>query len=461
MSLAAVILAAGKGTRMKSDLPKVMHKVCGRPMIEYVLDAVRGAGAKEIVVVAGFGGDLVARTVQDRAKVVFQHQQLGTAHALLQAAPLLASFPGTILVVCGDTPLVSAGTLARLVAAHTSAGARATVLTAYLENPTGYGRVIRDGEGRVRKIVEQRDAEPGELAVKEINTGIYCFSAPGLFEALSAIKRENAQGEYYLTDIIGHYVDQGQPVAALVVEDAREVEGINDRRQLARVESYLRRQVVEELMLSGVTIMDPASTFIDRDVKIGRDTVIYPFTIIEGDTMIGERCAIGPGSRLVNVRAGNGVVVEHSVIQESKIGDNCIIGPFAYIRPGCVLAPDVKIGDFVELKKTVVGRGSKIPHLSYVGDATVGSRVNIGAGTITCNYDGENKWPTIIGDGAFIGSNTNLVAPVEVGERAFIGAGSTITRNVPPGALGIERGRQRIIEDWHRKKSKKEPCEGT
>lgn len=459
MSLAAVILAAGKGTRMKSDLPKVMHKVCGRPMIEYVLDAVRGAGAEEIVVVAGFGGDLVARTVRDRAKVVYQHQQLGTAHALLQAAPLLADFPGTILVVCGDTPLVTAGTLARLVAAHAAAGARATVLTACLEDPTGYGRVIRDGGGRVQKIVEQRDATPGELAVREVNTGIYCFSAPGLFTALSALKRENAQGEYYLTDIIGHYVQQGEPVAALKVEDAREVEGVNDRRQLARVESYLHRQIVEELMLSGVTVMDPATTFIDRGVKIGRDTVIYPFTIIEGDTVIGEHCIIGPASRLINVQTGNGVVIEHSVIRESKIGDNCTIGPFAYIRPGCVLAPDVKVGDFVELKKTVVGRGSKIPHLSYVGDATVGSGVNIGAGTITCNYDGEKKWPTIIGDGAFIGSNTNLVAPVEVGEKAFIGAGSTITKNVPPGALGIERGRQRNIENWLQKKSKKESCE--
>ncbi|NHM26572.1 bifunctional UDP-N-acetylglucosamine diphosphorylase/glucosamine-1-phosphate N-acetyltransferase GlmU [Desulfofundulus sp. TPOSR] len=460
MSLAAVILAAGKGTRMKSDLPKVMHKVCGRPMIEYVLDAVRGAGAEEIVVVAGFGGDLVARTVRDRAQVVYQHQQLGTAHALLQAAPLLAGFPGTILVACGDTPLVTAGTLARLAAAHAAAGARATVLTACLEDPTGYGRVIRDKGGRVQKIVEQRDATPGELAVREVNTGIYCFSAPGLFDALSAIKSENAQGEHYLTDIIGHYVQQGEPVAALKVEDAREVEGVNDRRQLARVESYLRRQIVEELMLSGVTVMDPATTFIDRDVKIGRDTVIYPFTIIEGDTIIGKHCIIGPGSRLINVQAGEGVVIEHSVILESKIGDNCTIGPFAYIRPGCVLAPDVKVGDFVELKKTVVGRGSKIPHLSYMGDATVGSGVNIGAGTITCNYDGEKKWPTIIGDGAFIGSNTNLVAPVEVGEKAFIGAGSTITKNVPPGALGIERGRQRNIENWLQKKSKKESCAG-
>ncbi|MCS5695401.1 bifunctional UDP-N-acetylglucosamine diphosphorylase/glucosamine-1-phosphate N-acetyltransferase GlmU [Desulfofundulus thermocisternus] len=455
MSLAAVILAAGKGTRMKSGLPKVMHRVCGRPMIEYVLDAVQGAGVEEIVVVVGFGGDLVARTVQDRARVVYQHQQLGTAHALLQAAPVLGNFPGAILVVCGDTPLVTSSTLARLAAAHAEMGARATILTAILEDPTGYGRVIRDGEGRVQRIVEQRDATPRELAVKEINTGIYCFSAPGLFDALSAIKSENAQGEYYLTDIIGQLVQQGEPVAALKVEDPREVEGINDRRQLARMEAYLRQQILEELMLSGVTVVDPATTFVDRNVKIGPDTVIYPFTIIEGNTVIGRNCVIGPGSRLIDVQTGEGVVIEHSVIRESKIGDKCTIGPFAYIRPGCVLAPEVKVGDFVELKKTVVGRGSKIPHLSYVGDATVGSGVNIGAGTITCNYDGEKKWPTVIGDGAFIGSNTNLVAPVEVGKGAFIGAGSTITRDVPPGALGIERGRQRNIENWLQKKPRR------
>ncbi|SHE32908.1 bifunctional UDP-N-acetylglucosamine pyrophosphorylase / Glucosamine-1-phosphate N-acetyltransferase [Desulfofundulus australicus DSM 11792] len=455
MSLAAVILAAGKGTRMKSGLPKVMHRVCGRPMIEYVLDAVQGAGVEEIVVVVGFGGDLVARTVQDRARVVYQHQQLGTAHALLQAAPVLGNFPGAILVVCGDTPLVTSSTLARLAAAHAEMGVRATILTAILEDPTGYGRVIRDGEGRVQRIVEQRDATPRELAVKEINTGIYCFSAPGLFDALSAIKSENAQGEYYLTDIIGQLVQQGEPVAALKVEDPREVEGINDRRQLARMEAYLRQQILEELMLSGVTVVDPATTFVDRNVKIGPDTVIYPFTIIEGNTVIGRNCVIGPGSRLIDVQTGEGVVIEHSVIRESKIGDNCTIGPFAYIRPGCVLAPEVKVGDFVELKKTVVGRGSKIPHLSYVGDATVGSGVNIGAGTITCNYDGEKKWPTVIGDGAFIGSNTNLVAPVEVGKGAFIGAGSTITRDVPPGALGIERGRQRNIENWLQKKPRR------
>jgi bifunctional UDP-N-acetylglucosamine pyrophosphorylase/glucosamine-1-phosphate N-acetyltransferase len=455
MSLAAVILAAGKGTRMKSGLPKVMHRVCGRPMIEYVLDAVQGAGVEEIVVVVGFGGDLVARTVQDRARVVYQHQQLGTAHALLQAAPVLGNFPGAILVVCGDTPLVTSSTLARLAAAHAEMGVRATILTAILEDPTGYGRVIRDGEGRVQRIVEQRDATPRELAVKEINTGIYCFSAPGLFDALSAIKSENAQGEYYLTDIIGQLVQQGEPVAALKVENPREVEGINDRRQLARMEAYLRQQILEELMLSGVTVVDPATTFVDRNVKIGPDTVIYPFTIIEGNTVIGRNCVIGPGSRLIDVQTGEGVVIEHSVIRESKIGDNCTIGPFAYIRPGCVLAPEVKVGDFVELKKTVVGRGSKIPHLSYVGDATVGSGVNIGAGTITCNYDGEKKWPTVIGDGAFIGSNTNLVAPVEVGKGAFIGAGSTITRDVPPGALGIERGRQRNIENWLQKKPRR------
>ncbi|MBE3588447.1 MAG: bifunctional UDP-N-acetylglucosamine diphosphorylase/glucosamine-1-phosphate N-acetyltransferase GlmU [Thermoanaerobacteraceae bacterium] len=454
MSLAAVILAAGKGTRMKSGLPKVMHRVCGRPMIQYVLEAVQGAGATKIVVVAGFGGELVARTVGDRAEVVYQQEQLGTAHALLQAAPLLGDFSGHILVVCGDTPLITAATLSRLVDAHRAGAARATLLTACLDDPTGYGRVIRDGAGRVSRIVEQRDASPDQLAVKEVNTGIYCFAAAGLFDALAALSPENAQGEYYLTDIIEHYVHQNRPVAAVAVDDPVEILGINDRCQLARVEGVLRRKVVEELMLSGVTVMDPSSTFIDRGVRIGRDTVVYPFTIIEGSTVIGTNCIIGPGSRLVDATVGDGVVIEQSVVRESKIGDNCSIGPYAYIRPGCVLEGEVKVGDFVELKKTTVGRGSKVPHLSYVGDATVGSGVNVGAGTITCNYDGEKKWPTIIGDGAFIGSNANLVAPVTVGEKAYIGAGSTITKDVPPGALGVARGRQKNIDNWSRRRER-------
>ncbi len=456
MELAAVILAAGKGTRMKSDLPKVLHKVGGRPMVSYVLQAVKGSGSKRVIMVVGHRGELVAQTFGEQAEIVFQEPQLGTAHALLQTKEALAGFGGHLLVLPGDTPLVTGDTLRDFLQAHQESGACATVLTAVLENPAGYGRVVRDGTGRVVKIVEQKDAAPAELTIKEINTGIYCFSAPGLFDYLSRIKAENAQKEYYLTDLIEIYIRNDRPVAAHRAAQPEEIMGINDRRQLAEAEKILRRRKTDEVMLSGVTIIDPGSTFLDPEVVIGRDSVIYPFTVIEGSSVIGRNCLIGPGAHLKNVRLGENVYVVNSVVIESIIEDNCSIGPFAYIRPGCHLKQGVKVGDFVELKKTVVGEHSKVPHLSYLGDAAVGAGVNIGAGTITCNYDGVRKWPTYIGDGAFIGSNTNLVAPVEIGAGAVIGAGSTITKSVPPGALGVARGRQRIVERWSDRIRKRE-----
>ncbi len=448
MELAAVILAAGKGTRMKSELPKVLHKICGRPMVSYVLKAVKGAGIERIVMVVGHRGELVAEAFQAEAAIVYQEPQLGTAHALLQAKGALAGFGGHVLVLPGDTPLVTERTLLDILEAHRSAHAFATVLTACLEEPAGYGRVVRDSSGRVVKIVEQKDATADELAIKEVNTGIYCFSADGLFAYLDRIRPDNAQNEYYLTDLVEIYLQNNRPVAAYRAARPEEVLGINDRRQLAQAEALLRRRKTDELMLSGVTVIDPASTFVDQEVVVGRDSVIYPFTVIEGNSVIGKNCAIGPGAHLKDVRIGENVLVTNSVVVESVVEDYCSIGPFAYIRPGCRLKRKVKIGDFVELKKTVVGENSKVPHLSYLGDTTVGADVNIGAGTITCNYDGVRKWPTYIGDGAFIGSNTNLVAPVEVGAGAVIGAGSTITKNVPPGALGVARGRQRIVERW-------------
>lgn len=452
MALAAVILAAGKGTRMKSERPKVVHEVCGRPMIEHVLCALQQAGVQEVVTVTGFGGEQVARLVRDRSRVARQSEQLGTAHALFQAREQLTGFDGDILVVCGDTPLITAATLRLLAGVHQRAGAAATVLTARVDDPAGYGRIIRDGTGRVQRIVEQKDASDAELAVNEINTGMYCFAPDGLFETLAAVKPGNAQGEYYLTDVIESFVKSGRPVAACPAPDETEIRGINDRRQLAQAEKIMRRRILDELMLSGVTLIDPESTFIDAGVAVGRDTVIFPFTFIGGSTVIGRYCRIGPGSQLVDVRAGDGVSISNSIVCDSVLGDRCTVGPFAYIRPGCRLEREVKVGDFVELKKTALGEGSKVPHLSYVGDATVGRRVNIGAGTITCNYDGEQKWPTRIGDGAFIGSNTNLVAPVNVGEGAVTGAGSTITRDVPPQALGVARGRQRNIDNWPERK---------
>lgn len=452
MPLAAVILAAGKGTRMKSDLPKVLHGVCGIPMISHVLEAAREAGSENTIVVVGFGGDQVAQAIDGRGEIVFQHDQLGTAHALHQAARSLGGFDGDILVLCGDTPLVSAQILNKMIAAHRDSGAYATVLTARLDNPFGYGRIIRDKEGMLLKIVEQKDASPEELQVKEINTGIYCFRAEGLFESLALLKPDNAQGEYYLPDLIGLYKGQGKRVAAVPGADPVEIMGVNDRSQLALAREAMGRRINTEIMLAGVTMVDPSSVYIDIDVKIGRDTVIYPGTVIQGGTVIGEGCAIGPFSQVISARIGDNVTVRQSIIEDSDIGSGSTIGPYSYIRPGCVLEGQVKVGDFVELKKVKIGRGSKVPHLSYVGDAVIGEKVNVGAGTITCNYDGEKKWTTVVEDNAFIGSNTNLVAPVRVGRGAVTGAGSTITKDVPEDALGVARGVQKNISNWSRRK---------
>lgn len=455
MNLATVVLAAGKGTRMKSKLPKVLHKICGSTMLSCVMDAAKAAGVEKIIVVIGYGADQVAREVDGRAQIALQEEQLGTAHALMQAGPFLSDFQGQILVLCGDTPLIEAATLLELFRSHTAAGSAATVLTAEMDDPTGYGRVIRDSQGTLVKIVEQKDASPEERQIREVNTGIYCFEAAGLFDALGRLKPNNAQGEYYLTDIIEMYINEGRRVGAVMLENSREITGINDRVQLAEAERYMRGRILKELMLSGVTIVDPSSTFVDIKVKVGRDTVIYPFTFIEGNTVIGEDCAIGPGSRLINAVVGDGVSIQNSIVTESSIGDRCAIGPFAYLRPGTKLGQGVKVGNFSEIKKSLIGDGSKVPHLSYVGDATIGKNVNIGAGTITCNYDGHNKWPTYIDDGAFIGSNTNLVAPVEIGAGAVIGAGSTITKDVPAGALGVERAKQKNVMNWTGKKKDK------
>jgi bifunctional UDP-N-acetylglucosamine pyrophosphorylase/glucosamine-1-phosphate N-acetyltransferase len=455
MRLAAVVLAAGKGTRMKSGLPKVLHRVCGRAMVEHVLSAVKKAGVHKTILVVGHEAGLVTERVGGGVEYAYQREQLGTAHALMQARCALERFDGDILVVCGDTPLIRPETLAGLVDAHRRGGNAATVLTAVLPDPAGYGRIIRNAGGGLVKIVEQKDATPGELAVREINTGVYCFRAEGLFDALAALGRDNAQGEYYLTDIIEYYAQRNKPVGAATIDDFSEVMGINDRCQLAAVEKIMRRRILDKLMQSGVTVMDPESTFIDDSVQIGPDTVIYPFTIIEGKSKIGEKCIIGPSSRLADSTLGNRVSVSNSVIVESAVGDDCNIGPFAYLRPGCVLDRRVKVGDFVEVKNSRLGDGCKVPHLSYIGDAEVGAGANIGAGTITCNYDGEKKHVTRIGEYAFIGSNTNLVAPVEVGARAVTGAGSTITRDVPPGSLGVARGKQKNIAGWAERKKRR------
>lgn len=453
MELAAVILAAGKGTRMKSDLPKVLHSVCGRPMLGHVINAVAQAGVNKTVVVAGFGSQRVTEYLGDQAAVVLQQEQLGTAHALMQAETELQGYPGDLLVVCGDTPLLRGETLARLAEQHRVSGAAATLLTAEMADPTGYGRVIRSASGAVERIVEQKDASPEERLVKEINTGVYCFRVPGLFDALKQITPANAQGEYYLTDIIQIFGQRDLTVQAVRLEDAQEVQGINDRIQLSGAEAVLRRRVLENLMVQGVTIVDPANTYVEQGVQVGRDTIILPFTFLQGGTVIGNHCAIGPGSKIKDCVIGDGSEIQYSVLLDSQVGKQAFIGPYAYIRPGTILGDGVKVGDFVEIKKSTIGNGSKVPHLSYVGDATVGEKVNIGAGTITCNYDGKNKFQTVLEDGAFIGSNTNLVAPVKVGQGAVIAAGSTITKNVPDQALAVARERQTNLADWAKKRS--------
>ena len=416
-------------------------------MIEYVLEAAQGAGADRIVVVTGFGASRLEAFLAGRVETVRQEEQLGTGHAVLQTQPLLGGYDGDLLVLCGDTPLVTGELLTRLVAAHRAAAAGATVLTAEMPDPTGYGRIIRDARGTVARIVEQKDARGPELMVREVNSGVYCFDTRHLFAALAALTTDNAQGEYYLTDCIRILAEAGVAVAA-VAADSEEVAGINTRGQLARVEAVMRRRVVERLMDEGVTVCDPSSTFVDAQVEVGPDTVIYPFTFLEGETRVGRECRIGPGARIVDARLGDKVEVQYAVVTDSTLADGVRVGPFAYIRPGCNLGKGVKVGDFVEVKKAQIGAGSKVPHLSYIGDATLGENVNIGAGTITCNYDGRRKWPTWIGSRAFIGSNTNLVAPVRVGEDAVTGAGSTITKDVPDGALGVARARQNNLPGW-------------
>lgn len=450
--LLAVILAAGKGTRMKSTLPKVLHKIGGKPMVQHVLDAAHMAGAKKKVVVVGFGAECVEAALGAQTEFVVQAQQLGTGHAVMQAGELLQDFVGTVMVLCGDTPLLTGETLGKLFAEHQAEGASATVLTAHMTDPTGYGRVIRDASGQVLKIVEQKDADSRELAVNEINTGIYCFERAALFDALKNTNCNNMQGEYYLTDVIGILAKGLTKVWAVQVGDFQETLGINSRMQLAEAEKIVRKRKLSELMDNGVTIMDIDSTFIDQEVSIGSDTVIYPFTWIEGTTTIGSNCEIGPNSRIQNSSIGDNTILHFMYAHDCKIGNNVTVGPYVHLRPNTILSDDVKIGNFVEVKNSQVGVGSKIPHLSYVGDTDMGDKVNIGSGTITVNYDGKNKSRTRIEDGAFIGCNTNLVAPVTVGKGAYVAAGSTITKDVPADSLGVARSRQSNIDGWAKKR---------
>ncbi|NLC76137.1 MAG: bifunctional UDP-N-acetylglucosamine diphosphorylase/glucosamine-1-phosphate N-acetyltransferase GlmU [Clostridia bacterium] len=454
---AAVILAAGKGTRMHSRRPKVLHAIAGKALVQHVVDEVQAAGVDQVVLVIGHGGEEVKKTLGDGFTYAWQKEQLGTGHAVMQAMAHLDPEVERVVVLSGDVPLLRGDTVKQLLDRFAQAQAKGAVLTAYVDDPSGYGRIVRDAGNKVVQIVEHRDASPDQLTIREINSGTYCFDKTVLEEALRELKPDNVQGEYYLTDVIQQMGRRGLTVIAFPVEDPLEIMGINNRAQLAAAEAVFRDRINQRLMLSGVTLIDPQTTYIDAQVRIGSDTIIYPFTILRGNTCIGQDCLVGPNTDLTDTTVGNGVRIRQTVAEEAEIGNNCTIGPFSYLRPGTVLRDGVKVGDFVEIKNSVLEEGSKVPHLTYIGDALIGKSVNVGAGTITCNYDGKNKYQTIIGDGTFIGSNSNLVAPLKIGANAYVAAGSTLTSDVPEGSLAVARERQRIIPDWgKRQKTQKE-----
>ena len=454
MRTTAIILAAGQGTRMKSKLPKVLHRVLGKPMVQWVIDCLTAAGVTDKITVLGHGAEQVATVVGEQTSIVYQTEQLGTGHAVMQGVKALGTENDCVIVICGDTPLLQANTIKSLLAKHNAEKNMVTVLTAQASDPTGYGRIVRNG-AQIEAIVEQKDATEEEKTITEINTGTYCFNQQFLLQYLPTLTTNNAQKEYYLTDLI-KIANQNQfPVGGYQLDDFSESLGVNNRVQLAQAEQVLRQRKCNEVMLAGVTLINPASTYIGADVVIGNDTIIYPNVVLEGATVIGSDNVIGMNCRFVDSIIGDNNDIQSTTIVESTVGNGCKIGPMAYLRPGTVLADQVKIGDFVEVKKSKIGTGTKIPHLSYVGDAVVGSSVNIGCGTITCNYDGVNKYQTTIKDNAFIGSNTNLVAPVVVEEKAFIGAGSTITKDVPADTLAVVRGELRLKADWSKRQALK------
>jgi bifunctional UDP-N-acetylglucosamine pyrophosphorylase/glucosamine-1-phosphate N-acetyltransferase len=452
-----VVLAAGRGTRMKSVLPKVVHRIAGVPMIEYVLESAARLSPRSTTVVVGYEANAVREALATQSGLTFvvQEPQLGTAHALLTVETVLEKATGTLVLLSGDVPLLTGNTLKALVDRRIASGAAATVVTAVVDSPRGYGRIIRSGE-RIARIVEERDATPAELDIHEINAGIYAFALDGLFEAVRTIAALNSQKEYYLPDLIAIYRQRGLVVETLTVSSPVEIQGINSRAELAAVSRVVRQAKNADLMAAGVTIDDPWTTYIDRDVQVGADTILHPGVSLEGRTMVGRECEIHSGARIVDSSVADRVtVLDHCVMAGTTVADDARIGPFAHLRPASVIGTRARVGNFVELKKTVLGAGSKSMHLAYLGDAVIGENVNIGAGTITCNYDGSTKHTTTIENGAFIGSDTQLIAPVTVGEGAYVGTGTTIRENVPPGALAVSAGKQRNIEGWVERKKKK------
>lgn len=452
----SIVLAAGEGTRMKSKKSKVLHEVCGKPLLSYVLEASRAAAMEKNIVVIGHGGNQVAEAIK-KEDVVFVRQPIGenvpygTGFAVMQARDYIED-DSYVIILYGDTPLITGDTLNKLVEYHKSCGNVCTVLTAELEDPTSYGRIIRDENGNILSIVEHKDATEEERKIKEVNSGMYCFNGKYLKFALDNIDNDNAQGEYYITDAVQVLKSKNLKVGAYKIENPEEIYGINSRKELANAEKLMRRRIIEKFMEDGVTIVDPDSTYIDAEAKIGRDTIIYPGAIIEGYSVIGEDCIIGHNTKIVNGEIGNRVEIQISTILDSSIDDDSKIGPYAYLRPNSHIGKNVKIGDFVEVKNSNVGDNSKASHLSYIGDADVGKNVNVGCGVVFVNYNGKIKQRSIVEDNAFIGSNSNLVAPVVVREWGYVAAGSTITDEVGNGALSIARARQVNKEGWTYKK---------
>lgn len=447
----AIILAAGKGTRMKSKLYKVLHPVCGNPMVEHIMNRVTETAPNEIITIVGHGAELVKKQLGDRSEYALQAEQLGTGHAVLQAEPFLKGKKGTTLVISGDTPLLTSETLNNLFEYHQGKNASATILTAKADDPTGYGRIVRDHVGIVEKIVEQKDATLEEARIQEINTGTYCFDNELLFDALSQLDTDNAQGEYYLTDIIEILKKAGKNVAAYLTEDFDESLGVNDRVALSKANELMRARINHQHMLNGVSFIDPKATYIDDGVVIGAETVIEPGVYLKGKTVIGENCLITANSQITDSIIEDDVTVKTSVVEESLLRKGSDVGPYAHLRPKAEIGEKAHVGNFVEVKKAVIGEGTKVGHLTYVGDAILGKDINVGCGVVFVNYDGKNKHQTTVGDHSFVGSSVNLIGPVNVAPNSMIAAGSTITKDIPEGAMGIARARQENKADFAKK----------
>lgn len=455
MGLYSIILAAGEGKRMKSNIAKPLQQAAGKALVEWVLDTAEETGSDENIVVIGHKAEDVKAYLGDRAKYAYQYEQLGTGHAVMQGIESIKDVDGTVMVLYGDSPLIEAETLKRVREDHSKKMRAATVITAIADEPYGYGRIVREN-GEIVRIVEQKDASEDEQKITEVNSGMYFFDIQKLKESLSKITNDNSQGEYYITDVIEIMLSEGEKVGAYVT-DLEQTMGVNDKLQLSQVGKILNRRKVEALMLAGVTIIDPDKVQVTTNVKVGRDTVLYPGTVLEGDSVIGENCVIGSNTSLNNCKVGNNTKILETVGIDSEIGSDTNVGPFAYLRPGTKVGSEVKIGDFVEVKNSTIDDGTKVAHLTCIGDADVGKRVNFGCGTVVVNYDGVNKHRTIIEDDCFIGCNTNLVSPVVVRHGAYTAAGSTITDEVPPESLAIARSKQVVKEQWtaKRKDSKK------